>query len=162
MPLNNAVGSISQDDSRDSKRANILTGGFIVLEDYADGDAEVPVESFARASSRPNAINVEPGALSPLSAHRRTSFVKDAMTDALIRGRSLSPDPRMHLKDLKGQLKSMAMSRSMPNLKLGRSSYNRCIGSILSDVSESSDQVNGKLIASEQAAELDLLLQDIY
>ena len=142
---------------REPKRSNLRADRLIVLEDHGHVDSEVPMERF----SRPNAVDVGQ-ASSPAGVDRHSSLIKETTSYTLVRGRSASPD-RHTSKDLgvlKDQLKSMVMSRSMPNLEQGRSSYNRCIGrSILSSVTES-NQDKGRLIASEQAAELDLLLQD--
>jgi hypothetical protein len=124
---------------------------------------EVPLQCTELQISRPTSSDNDNDVLSPFSVSRRTSVIQGgAMTEVLVRGRSVSPDRRTSkdLGDLKNKLKSMALSKSMPNLQ-GRSSYNRCVAfTILSDVTEI-DQVSGTLIASAQAAELDLLLQDL-
>jgi hypothetical protein len=164
--LPNTDVSSSRDAARElkRKRGKSRVQKLIILGDHVHEDSkEVPLQCTELRISRPTSSDNDKDGLSPLSVSRRTSFIHGgAMTEVLVRGRSVSPDrsTSKDLGDLKNKLKSLALSKSMPNLQ-GRSSYNRCVAfTILSDVTEI-DQVSGTLIASAQAAELDLLLHDL-
>ena len=111
------------------------------------------------------AVDELQGFHSPKAYSRRTSALyRGQVSEFLARGRSASPvrHGSQEQRDVKGQLKSMVMSRSMPNLGTSsRSSYNRSIGlSVLSSLTES-DQANGVQVAAVQAAHLEDLLRDI-
>ena len=117
--------------------------------------------SEAVKTSQGLSADLDLGSHSP-KAYRR-SVVKRMPFELLVRGRSASPNRRgsQEMTDVKEQLKSMVMSRSMPNLYPNRASYNRSIGLSVLSSSKESNQTEGRLVASLQAEELESLLEEV-